>query len=77
MRTVKTRCITNNLWLTSYNLWICDNEHIDTCHYILTLTKPTQRQIRKFKKESKHWFRFGTRSEQRNNQYMLTKGLPL
>lgn len=52
-------------WITSVNLWICDEAHMDTCYFNITLVKPTERQIRKFKKEAKVHFRNGTRAYQR------------
>ena len=64
-RIIKTVHMSNNVWLTSYNMWICDTEHNDTCHWWITPTKPTQRQMREFKKDAKKWFRYGTREEQR------------
>lgn len=58
-------------WVTVTNLWICDEAHLDTCHYNITLVKPTERQVRKFKKNASAYFRKGTRAKQREQQASL------
>lgn len=65
MRILKVNCNNGMLWVTTINLWICDESHTDTVSAMFTNTKPTERQLRKFKKDAKKSFRFGTREQQR------------
>lgn len=44
-------------WVTHINLWPDDHGHRDTCFITLTTRKPTERQIRKFKKLAKEHYR--------------------
>lgn len=60
-----------NTWVTVTNLWICDEQHIDTCFFQFTLVKPTERQIRKFKKSASAHFRKGTRAQQREQRGVI------
>lgn len=54
-----------NRWVMTCNLWIEDEEHRDTCLFKTSDTKPTERQVRRFKKAAKANFRYGTRAAQR------------
>ena len=68
MRIVKVTSTANNTWVVSYNMWVCDEDHLDTCVFWVLPTKPTQRQIRRFKKRAAVYFRYGTRETQRRQR---------
>lgn len=53
---VKQKTINPN-WLTTFNLWPYDTEHVHTCYCLVTLTKPTDRQVRSFKKVARKHIR--------------------
>lgn len=71
MRITDITCCNGMVWVTKINLWICDEQHKDSVSIMITNTRPTQRQVRKFKKDAKSFFRFGTRA----NQKMLRQAM--
>lgn len=70
MRKTKVIVMNTGKFLTVINLWIDDHDHIDTCYWMISNVRPTQRQLRKFKKEAKLNFRKGTRSP----EHMYVRG---
>lgn len=60
-RTVEISHNYMGLWVMTINLWAFDFMHRDTCLVSVTSTRPTEREVRKFKKEAKLNFRQGVR----------------